>query len=294
MTEVITKQSPWNKGLKTGPLTEKHRNHISEALQGHSVSEETRKKISLAQCGEKNHRYGKSPWNKGKTGIYSEETLERNAEAHRGLIPWNKGLKGAQVHSEETRRRMSEAKRGEKHHMYGKHLSEEHRRNLSKAKQGTLTTEETKRKISEAHRGRIFTEEHRHRISESKFGKTRSEEERARMSAGHQGISYEEWTGFVSLRLYCEKFNEPLKEHYRNAYGRICVYCGRSELFHYGRLSVHHIDGNKDQGCDENDWFLIPLCRSCNAKRFERKPEYVFLFWLKDIERKHRGGVLRK
>jgi len=32
----------------------------------------------------------------------------------------------------------------------------------------------------------------------------------------------------------------------------------------------------------------VPLCRSCNSKGFERKPEYVLLFWFKDIERRHR------
>lgn len=30
-----------------------------------------------AKSGEKNHMYGKTPWNKGKTGIYSDKTLEK-------------------------------------------------------------------------------------------------------------------------------------------------------------------------------------------------------------------------
>ena len=36
--------------------------------------------------------------------------------------------------SEELKRKLSEAHTGEKHHMFGKHLSEEHRKHLSEAK----------------------------------------------------------------------------------------------------------------------------------------------------------------
>jgi group I intron endonuclease len=35
---------------------------------------------------------GKSPWNKGLTGVYSEETLEKIRKARLGKSPWNKGL----------------------------------------------------------------------------------------------------------------------------------------------------------------------------------------------------------
>lgn len=50
------------------------------------------------------HHKGKksTPWNKGKTGIYSEETLRR--------IGAKNGMKGKQ-HSEETRRKQAESAR---------------------------------------------------------------------------------------------------------------------------------------------------------------------------------------
>ena len=51
-------------------------------------------------------------------------------------------------HSEETRRRMSEAKKGEKHPLYGKHHSLETRKKMSEANKGKHHSEETKRKIS--------------------------------------------------------------------------------------------------------------------------------------------------
>jgi hypothetical protein len=35
---------------------------------------------------------GKEPWNKGKTGIYSDETRKLMATGRKGKTPWNKGL----------------------------------------------------------------------------------------------------------------------------------------------------------------------------------------------------------
>ena len=52
--------------------------------------------------------------------------------------------------SEETRKKMSEAKKGENHPMFGKHISEETRKKMSEANKGKPHSEETKRKMSEA------------------------------------------------------------------------------------------------------------------------------------------------
>ena len=57
--------------------------------------------------------------------------------------------------SDDTKNKMSEAKKGEKNPMYGKHLSEE-----------------TKNKLSEELKGRKFSEEHKKKIGETKKGNT--------------------------------------------------------------------------------------------------------------------------
>lgn len=59
-------------------------------------------------------------------------------------------------HTEETKRKMSENRLGEKNPMYGKHPSEETLRKLSEIRRGQKRSEETKRKIGEAHRKRIM------------------------------------------------------------------------------------------------------------------------------------------
>ena len=77
-------------------------------IKGHSVSEETRKKISESLKGNQRHKghhltdetkrrisesnKGKPCWNKGKH--WPEEHRKKLSEAHKGQVPWNKGKKG--------------------------------------------------------------------------------------------------------------------------------------------------------------------------------------------------------
>jgi hypothetical protein len=71
------------------------------------LSAEHRRNISIANKG-------RVAWNKGKTGIYSEETLQKIRNARK-----------KQVFSKEAIRKRSLAYSGKKHWLYGKHHSEE-------------------------------------------------------------------------------------------------------------------------------------------------------------------------
>lgn len=147
------------------------RAQISQSLMGHAVSEESRRKMSLAKLGC-------IPWNKGTKGI---------------VVAWNKGRKM----SEEARRKMSCAKKGKprgpmsestrikiRAARMGKKHSQETRMKISLGKMGnspwnkgiTLSAEHC-RKLSISHRGkpsankgRKFTPEQLHRLSESHKG----------------------------------------------------------------------------------------------------------------------------
>ena len=58
---------------------------------------------------------GKIPWNKGKTGIYSEKTKRKMSIARKGLT---NGMLGKH-HTEKTRRKIGEAvPKGENHHSW--------------------------------------------------------------------------------------------------------------------------------------------------------------------------------
>lgn len=65
---------------------------------------------------------------------------------------------------------------------------------------------------------------------------------------------------------YCDKFDDERRESIRNKYDRRCFICNAHEDVFAKRLSVHHVDRNRDQGCNEVDWKLVPLCASCHAQ----------------------------
>ena len=79
-----------------------------------------------------------------KVRIFSEETRKKMSEAKKG-----KKL------SEEHRKKISESQKGENHPMYGKHFSEETRKKMSESHKGHTVSEETRKKISEAKKGKI-------------------------------------------------------------------------------------------------------------------------------------------
>lgn len=124
------------------------------------------------------------------------------------------------------------------------------------------------------------------------YGKTHSEESRRKMSAAQQYIAYDEWEGYAKDKVYCPDFNEKCRESNREKYGRKCFICGCDESENITltgklkRLSVHHIDMDKQQGCNGHEWKLIPVCihchRSLHTKRMASYIEYI----LKDESKK--------
>jgi group I intron endonuclease len=130
---------------------------------------------------------------------------------------WNKGLSKenhpfyGKHHSDESRKKISEALSGEKHHLYGKHhsnetlqkmsdiktdkiFSEEHKSNISKSKSGEnnpwfgiTRSEETRQKMSKAHKGKTHTLESKVKMSDSRKGKSQTEETKQKISLSLQG-----------------------------------------------------------------------------------------------------------
>ena len=81
-------------------------------------------------------------------------------------------------HSEETRKKISEAKKGENNYWFGKHHSAESCKKMSEAKKGENNywfgkhhSEETRKKISDAHKGKNHSDETRQKMSEAHKGK---------------------------------------------------------------------------------------------------------------------------
>lgn len=125
--------------------------------------------------------------------------------------------------------------------------------------------------------------------SEAQKGKKMSQENRERISASLQGISYDEWESFALEQKYCPLFDEKCRESNRNKYGRICFLTGLSEdknITKSGKLrklSVHHYDMDKQQGCDGKKWKLVPLCMEYHAKAHTKLWEARIEWLLKNV-----------
>ncbi|NOR27653.1 MAG: hypothetical protein GQ540_03880 [Lutibacter sp.] len=123
--EVKKRMSEKRKGLLIGEKngmygkthTKEVRLKLSKLRTGSKLSEETKKKISIASSGKNNGNYGRK-------------------------------------HTKKTRDIMSKVNTKENHWAYGKHFSEEHKKNLSESCKGRKLSEETKIKISKSRIGK--------------------------------------------------------------------------------------------------------------------------------------------
>lgn len=189
---------------------------------------------------------GHIPWNKGK--YHTEEARRKMSEATKGRIPWNKGKTG--IYSQETRCRMGEANRN--------------RVPWNKDKRG-IYSQETLDKISKAHKGKHLSAEHKRKIGKAQrgrigcmLGKHHSREARRKISEGLKGDKSHLWKGGISFDPYPFAWTRELKQAIRQRDKFGCQLCGE-----YPALNVHHIDYDKGNCAPEN---LILLCRSCHAQ----------------------------
>jgi group I intron endonuclease len=145
----------YNLGLD--PTTTKHseetKTKIGIGNKGKKYSIETRKQISVATTGEKNHNFGKKA-------------------------------------SSETRKKMSETRSGDKHPLFGKHHSLESRKQMSEAHIGQIISPETRKKISEANIGKKMSPESIEKTRIANTGLKRSIEARKKMSLARTGKKY--------------------------------------------------------------------------------------------------------
>jgi len=208
--------TPWNKGLRTGPLSKKHKRKIRDALRGVPHTEERKRKNSESQTGlhvgELNPMFGRT---------------------------------------------------GELCPAFGRVMSKEAKKKLSKARKGKARSEETKAKM----RG----------PRPSLQGKNNP------MYGVHLvGELNPAWKGGLSFEEYGIEFDAVLKMkiHSRDFY--TCQLCREGKG--NGKLpDVHHIDYNKR---NNNPWNLITLCKRCHGLT-NHKRKYWTLFF-QDFQRDRR------
>jgi hypothetical protein len=160
---------------------------------------------------------------------------------------------------------------------------------------GRIHTEETKVRKRAAHTGEIFTEERKANMSAAMKGNTNAlgykhtKEAKELQSAamkgennpmfGRSGENNPNWRDGISFEPYCVKFNNGFKEYIRAKFGYKCFLCPTTQEENGQTLSVHHVNYNKNCGCDgDKTCNFVPLCVSCHSKtNFDRA------YWQKRI-----------
>jgi hypothetical protein len=220
------------------------------------ISEETRKRMRDSA--------------KGKT--LSQKHRENISKSGKGRIPWNKGLRCP--HKEETKKKIGLGNKG-------KVRSKEERELLSIKCSGRTHTEEERTKMRIKRKDRIISKDTCKNISKALTGKPKSEEHRQRLSEVRilsgcsRGERNPNWRGGIAYLPYCYKFNERRKKACRDFFGGFCIVTGVHQNDMIEKNSVHHIDHDKEQGCNGKPFNLVPMNRSEHSKEQHKKQEYI-------------------
>ena len=159
---------------------------------------------------------------------------------------------------------LSCAQKGERNTFYGKHHSEEtrkknsdgHRGELHPRWQGGMIMRICKQCGIEFPVFPSFV-----KLGRGKFCSPKCQHKYLR------GKNSPHWKNGASFEPYCSKFNNEFKEKIRDKFDRVCFLCGKTEEENGRRLSVHHVNYNKNCGCDEDKTCqFVPLCIGHNSK----------------------------
>jgi group I intron endonuclease len=127
------------------------RKDCTDSNRGICPSEETKKKMSLAQIGKRR----------------SDETKKRMSDSKMGEKNYNFG----KPKTDSVKKKMSLSKMGENNPMYGKTMSEDTKKLISIFNKGKIVSEKTRKLLSKINTGRRHTEETKQKLSELKSGK---------------------------------------------------------------------------------------------------------------------------
>ena len=169
--KLLAQENPENKELLYAWWMMGNKNKISVTAE--EYAELKNKFINLATIqnkGENNPFYGKH---------HSEETKKKMSEA-------NKGREFSKQHKEKLSEQ-AKNKTGSKNPFYGKHHSDDTKEQIRQKKIGQIVSDETKRKISQRHSGKKFSEERKNAISKALKGKEKTKEHSKHISEAKKG-----------------------------------------------------------------------------------------------------------
>lgn len=186
----------------------------------------------------------------------------------KGNIPWNKGKKGSQVawnkgipFSEETRKRMSEAKKGKKQTVP---FTQERKDAIRARRIGKKHTEESKLKMSINRTGKMTKENH------FAYGKEKSIETRTKLSNTRKDLGIAKgknnpaWKGGITPLYHLIRSCPEYNQWRLNIYERDNYCDWYSGVKGNGNLNVHHIMSFK-KILKQNNITTIEQALKCEA-----------------------------
>ena len=278
-------------------MPEETKRKLSEALKGKMVgenhpnfgkhpSDEICKKISAGRkgkcTGSKNSMFGKDKSGSknpmfGKT--HSEDAKAKIRAANIGKPSTFLG----RHHSEETRKKMSASrkgklmgesnpmfgKKGKDHPLFGVKRSEENCKKISETRKLKIASGEIAINKKVGEKNPMFGKTG---IDHPFYGKKHSKETCDKLSKLNEGENNPSWNGGTSFGIYCVKYNARRRKAVRDFFNNLCICTGEPS---YNRaLAVHHVDHDKDQGCNGKPFNLVPMCLEHHAKELHKKEEY--------------------
>ncbi|MBT4135510.1 hypothetical protein HOD75_03490 [archaeon] len=232
---------------------------------GKSHSEETRRKISSSQLGEK----GKKEMRNLVNHVALEIEQHRAGKIDRFSTPQElshlygisrsrifKYLKNSDITHSELRYRTnylaSQVQTGEKNPNYGRSHSIEIRKKISQINKGRVHSESTRKKMSKSRRGLRHSEKTKRKLSKLMAGKNNP-------MHGRTGKNHPNWQGGTSFLPYSPEFELVMRPYIRERDEHTCQFCDAEQN---GKAHcVHHIDHDKDNNSEQN---LITLCELCH------------------------------
>lgn len=249
---------------------------------------------------------GHIPWNKGRIGVYSKETLremsrikkgitfkekygikralalrKKLSESHKGIPSWNKGKK-FKPHTKKWKMERSKALKGVSYEKrFGKRRAQEIKKKISKSKIGNTVwkgrkhTAETIKKMHIVQSGKIISFKQRKKISIAHTGKHLSEEHKKKIGEKVSGEKHPFWLGGISREPYSLEWTNKLKRQIAERDRHTCQYCGMNTYNKKRGGCPHHISYIKKDCRLIN---LVWVCHACNIK-FNANRDYWFAFW---------------
>ena len=231
--------------------------------------------LHLCQCGCGNptKQLTKTKWNKFIHGHHSKMRVRwtHSEESKRNISEKRKGnpspRKGVRL-SEEIKRKISLAQKGKK-------LSEEHKQKIRNTTKETYKNPEIRKKCGNPNQ--VISKKHREAVRRFMVQAWQNPEFRK----GLIGENANNWKGGVTFEPYGREFNRLLKER---IYKRDNYTCQNPDCEIPGkRLNVHHIDYNKQNNSELN---LITLCCKCHCAANWNRENWI-IFYQNIIEQKY-------